>query len=61
MLYVLHHKKGALMLSADNRNQVRRFIARFYLSPLSEPGDYGNSKLEYSAESVDFQPAGLHF
>lgn len=46
---------------AENRNQIRRYIARFYLSPLSEPGDYGNSKLEYSAESVDFLPPGLHF
>ena len=28
MLYVLHHKKGALMLSADDRNQVVRWSER---------------------------------
>ena len=50
-----------LQAIADNPNQVRRYIARFYISPLSEPGDYGNSKLEYAAEAVDFQPPGLHF
>lgn len=28
MLYVLHHKKGALMLSADDPTQVRRWSER---------------------------------
>ena len=50
-----------LQAIAKNQNQVRRFTARFYLSALSEPGDYGNSKLEYLPEIVDFLPAGLHF
>ncbi len=50
-----------LQAIAANRNQVRRYIARFYLSSLSEPGDYGNAKIEYLPESVDFLPPGLHF
>lgn len=50
-----------LQTIAKNLNQVRRFTARFYLSELSEPGDYGNSKLEYLPETVDFLPRGLHF
>lgn len=28
MLYVLHHKKGALMLSAEDRDQVRKWSER---------------------------------
>lgn len=40
---------------------VRRYVARYYLSPLSEPGDYGNAKMEYLPEAHDFQPMGLHF
>jgi hypothetical protein len=28
MLYILHHKKGALMLSAEDRNQVLRWSER---------------------------------
>lgn len=50
-----------LQAIAENRGQVRRYVARYYLSPLSEPGDYGNAKIEYFNETVDFLPAGLHF
>ncbi|MFP4283369.1 MAG: hypothetical protein ACLFU2_12160, partial [Opitutales bacterium] len=52
---------AVLQVIAENRGQVRRFIARFYLSPLTEPGDYGNAKIEYLLVSVDFLAPGLHF
>ena len=50
-----------LRLIALQKNDVRRYVARYYLSPNSEPGDYGNAKMEYLPQSHDFQPAGLHF
>lgn len=46
---------------ARHGSEVRRYVARYYLSPLSEPGDYGNAKMEYLPEAHDFQPLGLHF
>lgn len=46
---------------AEHRNQVRRYVARFYLSPNSEPADYGNAKIIYQPETVDFMEPGLHF
>ena len=41
--------------------QVQKYIARYYQSPFSEPGDYGNAKMVYLPESADFQEGGLHF
>mgnify|MGYP001097277205 CR=1 FL=1 len=46
---------------AKHRSQVRRYVARFYLSPNSEPGDYGNAKILYLPEATDFMDPGLHF
>jgi class 3 adenylate cyclase len=46
---------------AANRGEVSRFIARYYLSPHSEPGDYGNAKLEYLPSQHDFDEPGLYF
>jgi len=46
---------------AENSGQIRRYIARYYVSPHSEPGDYGNAKLEYLPEAYDFNEPGLHF
>lgn len=42
-------------------NQVRRYVARFYMSPHSEPGDYGNAKIEYLPAPYDFRDAGLYY
>lgn len=50
-----------LQAIADHRDQVRRYIARFYISPHSEPGDYGNAKMVYLPEQTDFMDPGLHF
>lgn len=50
-----------LQAITEHENQVRRFTARYYISPHSEPGDYGNAKLEYLTESLDFLEPGLHF
>lgn len=46
---------------AENGDIAERFTARYYLSPRSEPGDYGNAKLVYVQRPHDFLPAGLHF
>lgn len=46
---------------SSHRGQFRRLKARFYLSPHSEPADYGNAKMEFLPEVVDFLPQGLHF
>lgn len=46
---------------AKHDNQVRSYTARYYLSPYSEPGDYGNAKLVYLPSASDFMEAGLHF
>jgi class 3 adenylate cyclase len=50
-----------LRLIALHQGEVRRYVARYYLSPASEPGDYGNAKMEYLPEAHDFQSVGLHF
>lgn len=46
---------------ASDRNQVRQYTARYYLSPHSEPGDYGNAKIMYLPATADFLAPGLHF
>ena len=50
-----------LQAIAEHRNEVRRYVARFYISTLSEPGDYGNAKMVYLPEASDFLEPGLHF
>lgn len=51
------------VLTAINRNdnQVRRYVARFYLHTESEPGDYGHAKIEYLPQPYDFHEPGLYF
>lgn len=46
---------------AQHSNQVRSYTARYYLSPYSEPADYGNAKLVYLPSTADFMEPGLHF
>ncbi len=46
---------------AAHGTQIRQYTARFYLSPRSEPGDYGNAKIMYLPEMADFLEPGLHF
>lgn len=41
--------------------EVRSYVARYYLSNNPEPGDYGNAKIIYLAETYDFLEPGLHF
>lgn len=46
---------------ANHDGQVQRYIGRYYISPYSEPGDYGNAKIIYLPEAYDFLEKGLHF
>lgn len=46
---------------ALNQGEVTRYVARYYLSPNSEPGDYGNAKMEYLPAPHDFDEPGLYF
>jgi class 3 adenylate cyclase len=50
-----------LQAISGHESHVRRYVARYYVSPLSEPGDYGNTKIFYLPEAYDFAEAGLHF
>ncbi len=36
-------------------------MARFYILPYSEPGDYGNAKIEYLQDAYDFRDSGLYY
>lgn len=58
-----HEGDVAKVLSAisDADTQVRLYEARYYVSPHSEPGDYGNAKVLYLPETTDFLEPGLHF
>jgi len=46
---------------ARNDGAVRSYMARYYQTLNSEPGDYGNAKMIYLPEQADFTEAGLHF
>jgi len=48
-------------IAQQGEENVRRYIARYYITPHSEPGDYGNAKMMYLPETADFIDAGLHF
>lgn len=49
-----------LQAVSNTREPVRAYVARYYLSTSSEPGDYGNAKMVFLPESSDFSTAGLH-
>lgn len=50
-----------LRLISQHGSEVCRYSARYYLSPHSEPADYGNARMDYLPQAYDFQEPGLHF
>lgn len=46
---------------AQHGGDITGYTARYYLFPNSEPGDYGNARMEYLPTAHDLRPAGLYF